>query len=300
MKQIYFIIALIILFFTSCTTTRLQLQVKNYVKQKPAQIGVVIAYDGKIICSILAKKRFPMMSVFKLHQAYAVLDSLDNDTTRLSERIWISKDMLRKDTYSPLREKYPQGNIHLPLAELLRYSLKLSDNNACDILFGRFGGTAYANNRMKALRLHHTQIKWTEADMHEDTRRCSDNYTTPKDALLLLEKAYDNKWLRTCLSECKTGQNRVPSLLPQNTIVGHKTGTGDKTSEGICRGINDIGFFELPNGKHIFIAIFCDEAKMTIEEAEAIIAEIARKAYTYGKNKGHGTDIDNQSMTKSS
>ena len=283
MKQIHFLIAIIILFFTSCTTTRLQLQVKNYVKQKPARIGVAIAYDGKTICGINAKKKFPMMSVFKLHQANAVLDSLDNDTTRLSERIWISKDLLHKDTYSPLRDKYPEGDIHLTLAELLRYSVCLSDNNACDILFERFGGTAYANKRMKALKLHHTQIKWKEADMHEDTRRCNDNYTTPKDALLLLEKAYGNKWLHTCLSECKTGQNRIPALLPQNTIVGHKTGTGDKTSEGIYRGINDIGFIGLPNGKHIFIAIFCDEAKMTIEEAEAIIAEIARMAYSFGE-----------------
>lgn len=280
-------IALIILLFTSCATTRLQQQVGNYVKDKQAQIGVAIAYDGKTICSIHAKRKFPMMSVFKLHQANAVLDSLDNDTTRLSESIWISKDMLRKDTYSPLREKYPQGNIHLPLAELLRYSLWLSDNNACDILFGRFGGTAYANNRMNPLKLHHTQIKWTEADMHEDTRRCLDNYTTPKEALLLLEKAYGNKWLRTCLSECKTGQSRIPALLPQNTIVGHKTGTGDKTSEGTYRGINDIGFIELPNGKHIFIAIFCDEAKMTIREAEAIIAEIARMAYIYHYHLGY-------------
>lgn len=279
MKPIHSLIALIILLFSSCATTRLQQQVKTFIKDKPVQIGVDITYDGKTVCSINAKKNFPMMSVFKLHQAIAVLDSLDNDTTRLSEKIWISKDMLRKNTYSPLREKYPEGNIHLTLAELLHYSLWLSDNNACDILFDQFGGTAYANNRMKALKLHHTQIKWTEADMHEDTRRCSDNNTTPKDALLLLEKAYNNEWIRRCLAECKTGKNRIPALLPSNTIVGHKTGTGDKTPEGLYQGINDIGFIELSNGKHIMIAIFCDKANLTIEEAESIIAEIARMAY---------------------
>ncbi len=273
------LIALISLFLSSCATSHLQQQVKAFVKDKPAETGVAIAYDGKSICQIHANKKFPMMSVFKLHQAIAVLDSLGNDTTRLQEKIWISKDMLRKDTYSPLREKYPEGDISLTLAELLQYTLWLSDNNACDILFERFGGTVYANKRMKDLKLHDTQIKWTEADMHEDTRRCSENYTTPKDAITLLEKAYANKWLRTCLSECKTGQNRIPALLPPNIIVGHKTGTGDKTPAGLYRGINDIGFIELPNGKHILIAVFCDESKLTMQETESIIAEIARMAY---------------------
>lgn len=279
MKIIQSLFALIILLLSSCATTRLQRQVKAIVKDKPVRIGVAINYEGKTVCRVNAKKMFPMMSVFKLHQAVAVLDSLGNDTARLSESIWISKDMLRKDTYSPLRERYPEGNIHLTLAELLRYSLWFSDNNACDILFGRFGGTAYANNRMKAIRLRHTQIRWTEADMHEDTRRCSDNYTTPGDALLLLEKAYGNRWLRTCLSECRTGQNRIPALLPPNTIVGHKTGTGDRTPEGLYRGINDIGFIELPNGKHILIAIFCDESRLTVEETESIIAQIAIQGF---------------------
>lgn len=268
----------IVFVLSSCATSQLQQQVGEIVSGKPVRIGVAIDYNGKTICHVNAKKRFPMMSVFKLHQAVAVLDSLGNDTTKLSERVWITKNMLRKDTYSPLRDKYPEGNVSLTLAELLRYTLWLSDNNACDILFDRFGGTAYASNRMKAYKLHRTRIKWTEADMHADTRRCAGNYTTPQDAISLLKKAYGNEWLRRCLSECKTGQNRLPALLPPGIIVGHKTGTGDRTPEGRYRGINDIGFLETPNGTTVFIAVFCDESEMSMEETEAIIAEIARTA----------------------
>lgn len=91
MKPIHSLIALIILLFSSCATTRLQQQVKTFIKDKPVQIGVDITYDGKTVCSINAKKNFPMMSVFKLHQAIAVLDSLDNDTTRLSEKYGLAR-----------------------------------------------------------------------------------------------------------------------------------------------------------------------------------------------------------------
>ena len=269
----------VVVALTSCATSHLQRQVAHFVKGKPARIGVAMDYQGKTVCQVRAKKRFPMMSVFKLHQAVAVLDSLNDDTAMLSEKVWITKDMLRKDTYSPLRDKYPEGNVSLTLAELLHYTLWLSDNNACDILFDKFGGTAYVSDRMKAFKLRHTRIKWTEADMHADIHRCTDNYTSPRDAISILKRAYDNPWLRTCLSECKTGQSRMPGLLPPQTTVGHKTGTGDRTPDALCRGVNDIGFVMLPDGNPLFIAVFCDESELSMGETEAIIAEIARMAY---------------------
>lgn len=264
------------------TTSYLQQRVDSLLAVKKMDVGLAVSYHGKILCAANMDKRFPMMSVFKLHQAVAVIDSLANRPMSLDSKILITKDMLHEDTYSPLRDAYPNGNIRMSIEDLLHYTLWQSDNNACDILFSLFGGTSYAQVQMEKLGLHDTQIKWTEDDMHRDTKRCNDNFTTPMDAIILLETAYNNEWLRSCMEECQTGQNRLPALLPKDQVrIGHKTGTGDVLPNGLQMGINDIGFVTLPNGEHYFIAVFCNNSSLSMQETEAVIAELSRMAYSY-------------------
>ena len=259
----------------------LQRKVDSLLAGKPMQAGVAVSCHGNMICSVNPDTRFPMMSVFKLHQAIAVLDSVQHSAWEPDTKIRVTKEMLHENTYSPMRDEYPEGNIELSLEQLLRYSLLMSDNNACDILFSQFGGTSYVLSKMLALDLHDTQIKWTEDDMHQDTERAADNYTTPREAVAVLSEAYANAWLRRCLTECRTGQNRIPALLPQGLIIGHKTGTGDVSPDGILTAINDIGFVILPDGEPCYIAVFCSHSACTIDETESVIAEIAKMAYDY-------------------
>lgn len=260
----------------------LQKKVDNMLAVKRVDVGMAVSYQGKILCSVNIDKHFPMMSVFKLHQAVAVIDSLENSPMTLDSKILITKSMLHEDTYSPLRDGYPEGNVRLSIEELLRYTLWQSDNNACDILFSQLGGTEYVQNKMEKLGLHDTQIKWNEDDMHKDTRRCNDNFTTPMEAITILETAYNNGWLRRCMEECQTGQKRLPALLPKDKLrIGHKTGTGDALPNGLLVGINDIGFVTLPNEDHYFIAVFCNNSALTMEDTEAVIAELSRMVYEY-------------------
>lgn len=263
------------------TTHTLQNSVDSLLRGKPALVGVAISYDGRILCEVNGDRMFPMMSVFKLHQAIAVLDSIGKVKGNLTDSIDITAEMLRPNTYSPLRDQYPHGGIRMSIEDLLRYTLWLSDNNACDILFDRFGGTAYANAQIKRLGLRHTQIRWTEDEMHQAPTRCTDNFTTPREAMPILEKSFADEWLRATLYDCQTGKNRLPALLPPGTMVGHKTGTGDPTADGLQHGINDIGFVLLPDGSHFYIAVFCDNARMTMPEAESLIAQIARLTYDH-------------------
>ena len=257
----------------------LQHRIDSLVVGKKMDIGIAVEYGGNMLCRVNAGRRFPMMSVYKLHQAVAIMDSLKCDSKALEEKVWITEPMLRKDTYSPLRDEYPDGDVCLFTGALLQYSLGMSDNNACDILFGMFGGTDYVNDRMRELGLSDTQIKWNEEEMHSDTARCRDNFTTPDDAVRLLNRAFGCDWLRDALTGCKTGTGRLPARLPEGTVVGHKTGTGDTTPDSNLHGINDIGFVFLPDGTHYNIAVFCDNARMTLQEAEVVIAEVSRLVY---------------------
>ena len=41
---------------------------------------------------------------------------------------------MKENTWSPMRDRYGVGDLRLPLSDLLEYTLRDSDNNACDIL----------------------------------------------------------------------------------------------------------------------------------------------------------------------
>ena len=77
------------------------------------------------------------------------------------------------------------------------------------------------------------------------------------------------------LKDCQTGLSRIRGLLPQDTVVAHKTGT-------IGGSTNDTGIVYLPyRGEHLLITVFTKDAKATAAERDRVIAEISRYAYDY-------------------
>ncbi|MDE6002497.1 MAG: class A beta-lactamase [Prevotella sp.] len=265
------------------TPSRNQLQEKidSLLSMNKVDVGVAVCYDGKIVCQANADKAFPMMSTFKLHQAVVVLNAIRGGSISLDSTVLVTKEMLRPNTYSPLRDAHPDGNIRLTMEDLLRYSLLQSDNNACDILFSLFGGIARVQFEMQKLGLCHTQIRWTEDEMHIDENRSTENFSTPSDAVRLVEIAYQDEWLRETLTHCATGQNRLPALLPRDKgiRIGHKTGTWGTMPDGTVNGINDTGFVILPDGRHYSIAVFCNKSTLSFEETESLIAQISLIVY---------------------
>lgn len=271
----------------------LQEKIDSLLREKPVDVGVAVTRNGEYLCQINADKTFPMMSVFKLHQAIAVLDYIHKDSTwALGTKIDITKDMLHENTYSPLKNEHPDGNIRISIEDLLHYTLHMSDNNACDILFDYFGGCTYADSLVKSLGLEHTQIRWNEDAMHQDIMRSYENYTTPNDAIRILEVAIKDTWLKHCLTQCRTGAERLPAPLPEGLVrIGHKTGTGD-TVDGHILGVNDIGFVILPDSTPYFIAVFCSNSFLSMTETEKLIADISELTYEHITNSTKQNEHD--------
>jgi beta-lactamase class A len=84
-------------------------------------------------------QRYPMLSVFKLAIALKVLHEVDRGRLRLAQPVVLTPADL-PETYSPLRDKYPAGNVRVSVQDLLTYMVTLSDNNACDKLLQLVGG----------------------------------------------------------------------------------------------------------------------------------------------------------------
>lgn len=268
----------------------LEAQLKQVIKGKKAEIGIAVIIDGKDTVTVNNATHYPLMSVFKFHQALALADYMGKQKQSLDTRLPISKSDLKPNTYSPLRDKYPQGGIEMSIADLLKYTIQLSDNNACDILFDYQGGTEAANNYIHSLGILDCAITATEDEMHQDLNRCYQNWSTPLAAARLLEvfrkkslfaDEYKEFIYRTMV-KCETGKDRlVAPLQNKGIIIGHKTGTGDRNSQGQQIGCNDIGFVLLPDGHSYSIAVFVKESEESDQENSKIIAEISRIVYEY-------------------
>ncbi len=257
---------------------------------KKAQVGMAVIVDGVDTATVNNAVRYPMMSVFKFHQALAVADYLERTRKSLETLIYIPAASLRPNTHSPLRDRYPHGDIRLSIGDLLVYTLQQSDNNACDILFEHTVGVAESDAYIRSLGMEDFSMVATEDDMHRDARLCYENWTTPLEAARLMDvflthpkfSAACGSFIRNTLTACKTGQERLAKpLAGEEVVLGHKTGTGDRDARGRWMGINDVGFVLLPDGRRYTIAVLVRDSEESFSDTEKIIADISGLVYDY-------------------
>jgi beta-lactamase class A len=265
-------------------------QVEAIIAPLKAQVGVaILGLERGDQLTIDNDVRYPMQSVYKFHLALAVLHQVDSRKLSLDQKILIRKKDLIPNTWSPIAVKYPNGNIKLTIGELLSYTVSMSDNNGCDILFRLVGGPEKVNKYIHSIGVADVSIKATEQEMHKSWDVQFTNWTTPSAAVQLLEKFHDKKilsessteFLEKLMTETSTGPKRIKGNLPVGTIVAHKTGSSGTDEHGITAALNDIGIVTLPDGNHFAIGVFITDSKENEETNEKIIASVARAAWDY-------------------
>lgn len=235
------------------------------------------------------KHKFPMQSVFKFPLAMAVLDQVDKGKLSLSDKIHVSKEELNPQTWSPLQKKYPEGNIDVTVGELISYTVSMSDNNACDILFKLIGGPKNVDNYVHTLGIKDISIVATEAEMAKQWDVQYTNWCKPQAMLQLLEifnkgeklSKSSNDFLMKVMLETSTGPNKIKGLLPKDTQVAHKTGASGSNEKGITAASNDVGIMSLPNGRQIAIVVYVSETQVDEKTRDGVIAQIAKAAWDH-------------------
>ncbi|MES2517604.1 MAG: class A beta-lactamase, subclass A2 [Bacteroidota bacterium] len=275
-------------------TNLLRNKIAEIVKSKQATIGVAILdFENKDTLTYNNDFHFPMQSVYKFHLAFAVLNQVDAGKLSLNQKIYLTKTDLLPDTWSPLRDKYPAGNVEIPLSEIISYTVSQSDNNGCDILFRLLGGPQKINQYIHNLGIKDVAIVATEEEMHKDWNVQYTNWSTPFAATKLLEKFYRKKilskssqdFLWKIMVETTTGPNKIKGFLPKDVIVGHKTGFSGANKEGLTGATNDIGIIKLPSGKQFAISVFVCNSKEDEKTNDRVIAEISKAAWDYYSGK---------------
>lgn len=265
-------------------------KIQQIVKSKRATVGVgILNFENGDTLTFNGDGHFPMQSVFKFHLALAVLNQVDQGKFTLNQNIFVSKADLLPNLYSPMREKYPEGNINLPLSEIIKFTVSQSDNSGCDLLFKLIGGTEIANKFIHKIGVKDVAILDPEVRIQNVWILQYRNYSTPFAAVQLLQKFHkqhilsksSQDLLYKIMVETTTGPNKIKGLLPKNAIVAHKTGFSGKNKEGLTGGTNDIGIITLPNGKQFAIAIFVSNSMEDEMTNDKIIAEITLAVWNY-------------------
>lgn len=270
---------LLISAFTFAQQSALEQKINSIIKGKKATVGVsVLGFENGFKYNKNSDKKLPMQSVFKFHIAAAVLDFVDKGKLSLDQKILLDKSNLLENTWSPLRDKYPNGNVEVPLSEILEFTVARSDNNGCDIMLKLLGGTQTVQKFMDSKGVKGFQIKYNEAAMHKDWNAQYQNYSTTTSAIDVLKKFYDGKllsknstdYLMKVMLSTSTGLNKMVEQLPKGTPVARKTGASGKNDAGLTGAENEIGIVTLPNGKHYAIAVFVNNST----EADAVNCKI--------------------------
>ncbi|MCT4142067.1 class A beta-lactamase, subclass A2 [Elizabethkingia anophelis] len=293
MKKIILVITLFCIQLNAQSIQELKNQLQQTIASKKATIGISIkGIEDKDTLNFNGNLKMPMMSVFKFHIALTVLNEVDKGKLKLDQKFFIKKEELLENTWSPMRNDFPNGNMNITLDQLLRYTVSHSDNNGCDILLNILGGTEKVQTFINQQGIKDFTIKVNEQQM-ATWDNLYVNTTTPIATTLLLEKFYKGKvlkkdttkYLYQIMAETSRGLTWMKAGLPEGTELAHRTGISDTNDQNLRAAMNDIGIIKLPNGKHFILSVYLMNITEKREDTEKIIADIAKATWNYYTHK---------------
>lgn len=256
----------------------------------PGEVGVALIVNGADTATVNDRCVYPMMSVFKVHQALAVCHRFDREGISLDTLLTIRRDELDPKTWSPMLRDHPEAEFALPVRELLRYTLTQSDNNASNLLFERLVGVAETDRFIATLVPRESfRIAYSESEMAADHAKAYANRTSPLGAAMLMDRLFADSlvscekqgFIMKSLGECSTGKDRIaaPLLGKEGVRVAHKTGSGF-TDNGVLAAHNDVARVVLPDGTRYTLAVFVKDFHGNEAQASRIAARVSAAVYS--------------------
>lgn len=248
-------------------------------------VGIALIYDGDTL-TVNNDAIYPMMSVFKLHQAVALCRMFEENGTSLDSVMTLRRSELDPDTWSPMLKDHSDEEISLPMRRLLEYTLIESDNNASNEMFVRLMSPAACDSVIAGIIPRGSfEIRFNEAEMQADHSRAYSNRTSPLGAAILIDRLFTDTlvgksyqdFIKSALLRCQTGPDKISAALSETEgiTIGHKTGSGYRDENGRLTASNDVAFITLPDGRHYSLAVFVKDFDGTDAEAAATIARIS-------------------------
>jgi beta-lactamase class A len=278
---------LILAVASAAAQTSLQQQVNGLTGSAQGKVSAACwLANSDLNCDLNPHAHPPMQSVFKLPLGIAVLHQVEQGRFTLDQPIRFEPtDRILPHAYSPLQDKYPQAGVDIPLRELLRLTVSLSDNVAADVLLRIAGGPAVVNHYIASLGVRGFHLVDNENALHHHMPLQYRNWFEPAGAVALLRmidqqsplNAADTKFLLDIMT-APPEKTRIGAELPPGTPVAHKSGTSD-VDNGLAHATNDIGLVTLRDGRKLAVAVFVTDSRADEATRLRVISEIGKAAY---------------------
>lgn len=271
--------------------TQLTEQLQCIADSSTGRVGIAIITDCGDTATVNNHETYPLMSVFKLHQAIAACNYMEHGGISPDSIVTISRKELNPTTWSPMLQHHTGDTITISYKQLIRYALEQSDNNASNYLFENLLNVAATDSFIGGIIPRGDfQLVHSEAEMQQNHTLAFNNCTTPVGAAMLINRLYNGStplsasarnFICKSLEECATGTDRIAAPLQQTEgiIIGHKTGSG-YSHDGVLAALNDIAFIRLPGGRNYTLAVFVKNFRGSAQEASALIARISSLTYS--------------------
>ena len=240
--------------------------------------------------AVLGDQRFPLASTSKIAIAATFLEGVDQGRWSLTSEFPLMVAVPSKkysSSVAPVRR-----GAYMTARELIDLMITRSSNPATDALLAAVGGPAAVNDWARRAGIREFTLTRDIATLVRDDGEIDPavgidirDSATPREMVRLLSGIYQGQWLSAAsrnviidaMERCRTGNRRIPAMLPENVTVAHKTGSLSNTS-------SDIGIITGPDGRSIAVAIYVT-GQGTRVSREDRIAMIARAIYDgYGQS----------------
>ncbi len=272
--------------FASASLDRaLESQLRAIVANSGGRIGIYAAdIDGPRTATINANQAFPMASTVKVAIAATYLQAVDEGRLRLdnSYPLRIGTGLTGPDGRVITRE-----GMRLTAQSLIELMITKSDNQATDAVLSAVGGPSAVNRWLLASGIAGLRVDRDIATLLRDDREKNDpvlgldkrDTVTPAAMVQLLGALHRGQVLSPqsravllgAMSRCQTGKTRIRALLPEGTLVAHKTGT-------LWAQTSDVGIIRLPDGRNVALAVYVTGQSSHAAQAQTI-AQVARTVY---------------------
>jgi beta-lactamase class A len=287
MKFKFLLILMLLVQMASAQKIELKARIARIASAAKGKVGVAFSVlEDNETYFVNGHGRMAMLSVGKLPVAMAVLHQVDQGKLSLSQKIHITKADL-PETVSPLRLRYPEGDVDVSVADLLTYMVPQSDNNACDILVKQLGGLQQVQAYVRSLGLQDMEFKSTEIQMWDKWELQYTNWCAPVEVVKMLNLIYSgtvltkttNDLLWKLMLDGSTGNDLMKAMLPRSALVAHKIAIGPTNRWGLTAATNDAGVILLPSGKHLAVAVFITDGVVANKILNTVVAQITRIIY---------------------
>lgn len=303
-SYLFFVICIVafVLGISSCGSSKVENPVTNYnalrtklyeiVDKQPAKIGMAIIFDNSDTLTINNVDDYPLMSMFKLHEAIAVCHKIEAEKHSLDSVINIDKQEIDCNTWSPMLKEYSVNGFEISIGKLLEYLLIHSDNNASNILFDRIIDVRNTDSLIaNILPERGFRLLYKESEMSANHSLAYSNTASPLSYAMLVNKVFTDRvvsssnqeFIKKKMASCLTGMERIAAGFSADKGVkfAHRTGSGYVNERGEVVAVNDGGYVVLPDGKAYTIVILVKNYKGKQEDAEKVMAELSAEVYKY-------------------